>query len=86
MNITQEYADFPEIIREFITYKLAIQGCSLKTVSEYSLDLKNFFKYYLACKQGKSTDKKTLDDISIMSVDFETVKAVRTEDIYQYLF
>lgn len=86
MNITQEYSDFPEIIREFITYKLAIQGCSLKTVSEYSLDLKNFFKYYLACKQGMPTDKKTLEDISIMGVDLETVKAVRTGDIYQYLF
>jgi len=86
MNIMEEYADFPEIIREFITYKLVIQVCSVKTVSEYSLDLKNFFKYYLACKQGMSTDQETLDNISIMSVDLETVKSVKTEDIYQYLF
>ena len=86
MNIAEEYADHPEIIREFINYKLAIQGCSVKTVREYALDLKNFFKYYLACKQGKPTDKETLDNMSIISVDMETVKSVRTEDIYQYLF
>ena len=86
MNIAEEYADFPEIIREFITYKLAIQGCSVKTVQEYSLDLKNFFKYHLACKCGSPTDDESLAKISIRSVDLETVKAVRTEDIYQYLF
>ena len=86
MNIAEEYADFPEVLKEFITYKLAIQVCSSKTVEEYALDLKNFFKYYLACKQGKPTDEKTLDEISILSVDLETVKSVKTEDIYQYLF
>ena len=86
VNISEEYADFPEIIREFISYKLAIQGCSVKTVSEYSLDLKNFFKYYLACKSGTPTDDVSLSKISIMPVDLETVKNVRTEDIYQYLF
>ena len=86
MNIAEKYADFPEVIREFITYKLAIQGCSVKTVEEYSLDLKNFFKYYLACKLKMPTDKKTLDEISIAYIDLETVKNVKTEDIYQYLF
>ncbi len=86
MNISEEYADFPEIIREFISYKLAIQGCSVKTVSEYSLDLKNFFKYYLACKSGTPTDDVSLSKVSIMPVDLEIVKNVRTEDIYQYLF
>lgn len=86
MNISEEYADFPEIIREFISYKLAIQGCSVKTVSEYSLDLKNFFKYHLACKSGTPTDDVSLSKVSIMPVDLEIVKNVRTEDIYQYLF
>ena len=86
MNIAEEYADFPEIVREFITYKLAIQGCSVKTVQEYALDLKNFFKYYLACKSGNPTDVESLSKMSICSVDLDAVKAVRTEDIYQYLF
>ena len=86
MNTAEKYADHPEITREFLNYKLAIQGCSVKTVEEYALDLKNFLKYYLACKQGKKTDKETLDSISIISVDLETVKNIKTEDIYQYLF
>ena len=86
MSIAEDYADFPEILRDYITYKLAIQGCSVKAVQEYALDLKNFFKYYLACKQGKPTDRETLDNMSIRSVDLELVKGVKTEDIYQYLF
>ena len=86
MNITRDFADFPEIIREFLSYKLAIQGCSVRTVDEYALDLKNFFKYYLACKNGMPTDKKTLEETSIRPITLDTVKAVNTEDIYQYLF
>ncbi len=86
MNVTQDYADFPEIIREYISYKLAIQGCSVKTVDEYARDLKNFFKYYLAYKNGMKTDAETLEGVSIRLMDLETVKAVNTEDIYQYLF
>ena len=86
MNVAQKYADHPEIIREFLNYKLAIQGCSVKTVEEYALDLKNFFKYYLAVKKGLPTDKKTLEDISVRELDLEAVKLVRSSDIYEYLF
>ena len=86
MNVAQKYADHPEIIKEFLNYKLAIQGCSVKTVEEYALDLKNFFKYYLAVKQGKSPDKETLEKTSILSLNLDAVKNVKTSDIYEYLF
>ena len=86
MNVTQKYTDYPEIIKEFLNYKLAIQGCSVKTVEEYALDLKNFFRYHIAVKQGLQTDDETLENIIILSLDLEAVKNVKTSDIYEYLF
>ena len=86
MNVAQKYADHPEIIKEFLNYKLAIQGCSVKTVEEYALDLKNFFKYYLVSKQGIAVDRKSLEKQSIRGVDLEIVKNIKTADIYEYLF
>ena len=35
----------PDILREFLTYHETIQGHSRKTVDEYFLDLRNFFRY-----------------------------------------
>ena len=32
--------DFPEILREYASYKRTIQGCSEKTVTEYLTDLR----------------------------------------------
>ena len=37
--------DTPSILRDFLTYHEAIQGHSKKTVDEYFLDLRNFFRY-----------------------------------------
>ena len=86
MNVAQKYADHPEITKEFLNYKLAIQGCSVKTVEEYALDLKNFFKYYLVSKQGIEINRESLEKQSIRGVDLELVKNIKTSDIYEYLF
>ena len=86
MTVAQKYADHPEIIKEFLNYKLAIQGCSVKTVEEYALDLKNFFKYHLAVKQGLTLNSETLEKISIIHLNLDEVKNVKTSDIYEYLF
>ena len=40
--------EFPSLVREFASYKSAIQNSSEKTVSEYLLDLRTFFRYLLA--------------------------------------
>ena len=37
--------DAPEIIRDFLAYHETIQGHSRKTIDEYFLDLRNFFRY-----------------------------------------
>ncbi len=75
----------PAVLQEFVSYKSVIQGCSAKTVDEYVLDLRTFFRFLLATRRGMPTEGEEFDQISIREVDMETVRSVTTEDIYAFL-
>lgn len=77
--------EFPSIIREFASYKTAIQGCSKKTVDEYLLDLRTFFRYLIAKEKGIDPDSDEFCEISILSVDLEYIKGITTETVYDFL-
>ena len=77
--------EFPPLIREFASYKLAIQGCSQKTVDEYLLDLRTFFRYLIAKQHGIDPDSDEFCEISIINIDVDYVKDVTTEQIYDFL-
>ena len=74
----------PEIIRSFLNYHENIVGHSKKTVDEYYLDLRTFFRYMKLLKSGlpHNTD---LDEISISDVDLDFVRSVTLSDVYDYL-
>ena len=74
----------PPILRDFLAYHETIQGHSKRTVDEYFLDLRNFFRYLKQSRDPSLRDKK-LDEISIMDVDLEFVKSVTLTDIYGYM-
>lgn len=80
-----DYNSYPPIIQEFISYKSVIQGCSEKTVEEYVLDLKIFFKFLIATRCGVPTEGEEFDEVTIDSVDLEMAKSVTTSDIYAFL-
>lgn len=44
----------PAIIRDFLVYHETIQGHSRKTVDEYYLDLRNFFRF-MKIEKGKAS-------------------------------
>ena len=52
--------EFPKVVREFASYKIAIQGCSQKTVDEYLLDLRTFFRYIIAKQNGIDPEKEAV--------------------------
>ena len=68
-NFTME--EFPPVVREFASYKTAIQGCSQKTSDEYLLDLRTFFRYLLAKDRGIDPDSDEFCEIDISSVSIE---------------
>ena len=76
--------DAPPILRDFLTYHEAIQGHSKKTVDEYFLDLRNFFRY-IKMEKGLATRTAELDEIDIADVDLELVRSVTLSDVYSYM-
>ena len=74
----------PEIIREFLFYHETIKGHSRKTVDEYFLDLRTFFRFMKKYKDKLPRDTE-FDEISIMDIDIDFVKSVTVTDVYEYL-
>lgn len=77
-------SEAPALIRDFLTYHETIQGHSRKTVDEYFLDLRNFFRY-IKIEKGRVPRTTELDEISIDDVDLELIRSVHLSDIYAYM-
>ena len=78
--------EFDPIIREFASYKLSIQGCSAKTVEEYLLDLRTFFRYLLAKERGIDPASEAFLEIDVSRFGLERLKQIKAEHIYDFLF
>lgn len=78
--------EFSEQVQQFAIYKRTIQGCSEKTVNEYMLDLRTFFRYLLAKEQGIELESEDFQKIDVRSVDAQYLSEVKTEQIYEFLF
>jgi len=76
--------DSPEIIREFLFYHETIKGHSRKTIDEYFLDLRTFFRFLKVNKNLIPRDTP-FEEIPIMDIDLEFVKKVTITDVYEYL-
>jgi site-specific recombinase XerD len=74
----------PNILRDFLIYHETIKGHSRKTVDEYFLDLRNFFRY-LKHSRKLVPESTELDEISIKDVGIELVRSVTLADIYDYM-
>jgi len=77
--------EFPPILREFASYKTAIQGCSQKTSDEYLLDLRTFFRFLLAKDKRIDPDSDEFFEIDISEIDVNYIKAITPEKIYDFL-
>ncbi len=77
--------DKSPVVERFLRYKLVIQGRSKKTVDEYALDLRTFFRYMIAVRNGISIEGEEFDKISIACVDEEFVKSIKTIDILEFM-
>lgn len=76
--------DAPPLLRDFLVYHETIQGHSKQTVSEYFLDLRNFFRY-IKLERGREPKDTPLDCISIDDFDIELAQTVTLTDVYAYM-
>ncbi len=81
-----DISEFSPIIREFAGYKTVIQGCSQRTVEQYLIDLRTFFRYLLC--EGDSALLHNPDEfikIKVDSVDLDLLREVTTDQIFDFL-
>ncbi len=74
----------PPILRDFLSYHETIKAHSQRTVDEYFLDMRNFFRY-LKQVRDPSLKGRELNEIDIMDVDLDFVKNVTLSDVYNYM-
>lgn len=74
----------PQLVRDFATYKLTIQGCSRKTVDEYVSDLRLFVRYLYGKRCGIKIPSEAYEKIDISGLKTEFFEAITTDEIYDF--
>ena len=74
-----------DIIKRFLLYMQNIKGRSPKTVDEYYIDLRTFFRY-INLSRGLCNPSIEFDKIKIDNVDLELVKSITLRDSYEFMY
>lgn len=77
--------EFSSVIQEYASYKSSIQGCSQKTVQEYLLDLRTFFRYLIARERDIDPASEEFFQIDVSSVGLDMLGKLHAEDLYEFL-
>ena len=67
-----------QLLYDFLMYHKNIQNHSAKTVQEYFLDLRTFFRYIIWIEADETLE---FDEISIKDCNLEFAKKIRRSDI-----
>ena len=81
----QNNIETSELIERYLQYKLVVQERSEKTVDEYRLDLRQFFRFLIAKKRRIDTESDEYEKISIEEVDADFVRGITSTDILEFL-
>ena len=82
---SEEFKTFPPILREYASQMNVIKGNSEKTVCEYLLDLRTFFRYYYMMRDNKSLTQDEFEKISISMLRDDDVRQISSQFIVDYL-
>ena len=81
-----ELSEFSPLVREFASYKTVIQGCSQRTVEQYLIDLRTFFRYLIV--EGNAEvlyDNEKFREVTVETIGLDELRDVTTEQIYDFL-
>ena len=82
----EELAEFPDIAIEFQHHFLSVNGRSPKTVFEYMLDLRMFFRYLVAIDADMPLDSDEISTLPFSSIDLQRLRKIDRRDIIAYLY
>ncbi len=84
-NDNEEYRTFPTILKDYASYESGIRGTAEKTVCEYLLDLRTFFRYYKMVKFDMNISDEEFLTIDIKDIDLADVKSITTDFVIKFL-
>lgn len=73
--------EMPELVQQYAMYLRNIRGLSAKTVDEYCMDLRTFFRF-LKSRQMPDTP---LDEIPVKDFTLESIREIKTYDIFEFM-
>ena len=82
---SDEYKTFPLVLREYAEYTVVIKGNSEKTVCEYLLDLRTFFRFMITKWDDLDLTMDEFEKLSIKRITEYDVKRVTQKNIIEYL-
>jgi len=83
--VTINYNDLcPAPLSDFLEYSLSIKGRSEKTVSEYYLDLRTFYRF-LVIRFKLSPKVKDFENTDINLVSLDTLKKIKIMDLHSFI-
>ena len=82
---SDEYKSFPEILKNYASYTATVKGNSEKTVCEYLLDIRTFFRFIYIKNKNQDFEKDEFEKISISSLTLDDIKEIRTQHIVDFL-
>jgi len=82
---SDDYQKFPSILKDYASYMAAIRGNSEKTICEYLLDLRTFFRYLKAGGLQSSLSAEEKEKLSISDIDLSFVQNISTSNIIEFL-
>jgi len=74
----------PPILLDFLSYHEHIRSHSRKTIDEYFLDLRTFFRF-MKLYRGLVSDAVPFEEISILDIDAAFIKSISVTDVYGFL-
>ena len=84
MEAIMDMSECPRILREFLTYHETIKGQSKRTISEYYLDLRMFFRFLIVFRDDRLPYDYDLNQVSIRDVDLNFVSRITPTEIYEF--
>ena len=82
---SDDYKNLPPILLNYASYVSVIKGNSEKTVCEYLMDLRTFFRFYLMKKSGEELDRHDFEKINISGITLEDAAKITPEHILDFL-
>ena len=82
---SEEFKTFPQILRDYASYTAVIKGNSEKTVCEYLLDLRTFFRFMIMRKRGDVFSPLEFENIDISRIGIEDIREISPQNIIDYL-